>query len=545
MLRQLLFNKENCLETVTLLLVQLGVKVTDTTLANDLYNHPDYPSLLSISDVLQNYGIESLSFKTTIEKLVTLPTPFIAQIKENSSADIFTVVRAVSGNIINHYDPETHQWQNSNATDFAQKWQSHIILLPDATEKKDEENFRIKKRNEIRLSVAKYSAFLLLPVIAIGLCVWSLVNNGFDALYPAVFLLLTTLGTIVSALLIWYELDQYNPVLQQICSGGKKVNCGAILKSGASKIGGVSWSSIGFTYFAGGLFVLLFTGLFTSSTLFTVTWLNALAVPYIFFSLYYQWQVARQWCVLCLAVQVLLALQFATALTAGWHTITPVASLLSLNFLVPFMLCYSLPFIMVSLLLPAWQSAKESRRNKTELQRLKHNPQIFEALLSKQKAIQDDTKGLGITLGNQDASVKIIKVCNPYCGPCAKAHTPIEELLHNNPDIQVQIIFNATSEENDVRAKPVKHLLAIQEKDGQPLTEKALDDWYLADKKDYDVFAAKYPMNGELKKQDEKVEAMSEWCNKTEIAFTPTFFINGNQLPNIYNVQDLKYFLSK
>jgi protein-disulfide isomerase len=51
-------------------------------------------------------------------------------------------------------------------------------------------------------------------------------------------------------------------------------------------------------------------------------------------------------------------------------------------------------------------------------------------------------------------------------------------------------------------------------------------------------------MNGELKKQDEKVEAMKDWCSKTEIQFTPTFFINGYQLPSNYSVNDLKYFLS-
>ena len=33
-------------------------------------------------------------------------------------------------------------------------------------------------------------------------------------------------------------------------------------------------------------------------------------------------------------------------------------------------------------------------------------------------------------------------------------------------------------------------------------SQHALDDWYLAPKKDYEVFAEKYPMNGELKMQE-------------------------------------------
>jgi protein-disulfide isomerase len=87
-------------------------------------------------------------------------------------------------------------------------------------------------------------------------------------------------------------------------------------------------------------------------------------------------------------------------------------------------------------------------------------------------------------------------------------------------------------------------LLAIDQKQEHEQTEQALGDWYLADVKDYAAFAEKYPMNGELKKQDEKLDAMKEWCFKTEIKFTPTFFINGYQLPSNYSVNDLKYFLS-
>jgi len=37
-------------------------------------------------------------------------------------------------------------------------------------------------------------------------------------------------------------------------------------------------------------------------------------------------------------------------------------------------------------------------------------------------------------------------------------------------------------------------------------TTKALDDWYLPAKKEYEVFASKHPMNGELKAQGDKIQ---------------------------------------
>ena len=130
----------------------------------------------------------------------------------------------------------------------------------------------------------------------------------------------------------------------------------------------------------------------------------------------------------------------------------------------------------------------------------------------------------------------------------------MEELLENNPDVQIQILFTASNIEGDIKTPPVKHLMAIAEKNNETIVKKALDDWYLAETKDYESFALKYPMNGELDKQEEKIVVMKDWCDKAVIAYTPMFFvslkdenedkINYYQLPEIYNVADLKYFFS-
>jgi uncharacterized membrane protein len=537
--------KENCINAASKLLATLNIAITNTTLENDLYNHPDYPSLLSISDVLTGYGVENISIKSTIDKLGDLPLPCIAPIVDIvNHHNFFTVIESVKGDVIRYFEPQKQRWENISKEIFEKKWPSGIVLLAEAEGAVGEKDYSSKRREEKRLNAAKYAIYLALPILAILACALAFANSGLSAGFPVIFTLLTLLGCIAGGLLIWYELDQYNPVLQQICSAGKKVNCGAVLNSKAAKIAGISWSVIGFTYFSGSLLTLLVLGLVNPSALFFLAWLNVLAIPYVFFSVYYQWKIAKQWCVLCLGIQALLVLQLTTAFTAAWHTGASIADVVTLNNSILIILSFVTPFIIINLLLPAYRSVKESKRNKTELQRLKNNPQIFEALLAKQKTVTESTNGLGIVFGNPEAAYKIIKVCNPYCGPCAKAHTPMEELLHSNPNVQIQILFTATNNENDSKAAPVKHLLAIAENNDEAIIKRALDDWYLADTKDYDSFAAKYPMNGELKQQGDKVEAMREWCDKTKISFTPTFFINGYQLPEMYSVNDLKYFLS-
>lgn len=521
----------------------LDVRLSRSTLKKEIEEHPDYPSLLSVGDVLASHGIENLAAKFDTDKLDAIPVPFITLLKsEKYRTEFFTVVKAIHGDSIVFFDPEKHRWTKDSREDFVKRC-SGIVLLAEAGENAGEKDFFQKRREEKRLAFSRYLAACCIPALVLAAGLFSFLHSGMAALLPFLFTLLTLAGSLTGVLLLWYELDQYNPMLQQICSAGRKANCSAVLHSKGARIFGIPWSVIGFTYFAGSLACLLVSGISNPVTLWLLSWLNLAACGYIAYSLYYQWRVARQWCVLCLTVQAILALQCIVAFTAGWHGLFPAPSL-SAGLLLQVLAAFAIPFIAVTLLMPALRKAKESRQSKTELQRLKHNPQIFEALLARQKAVTESTEGLGITLGNPQAAHKIIKVCNPYCGPCATAHPLIDELLDSNPDIQLQIIFTASNQENDLKAPPVKHLLAIAEQQDESATRQALDDWYLAPKKDYEAFAMKYPMNGELKRQEEKLQAMHEWCNKTEIMFTPTFFVNGHQLPNNYSVADLKYFLS-
>lgn len=539
------FRRENIIEATAQLLALANVNVTGTTLEKDLHNHPDYPSLLSVSDVFKSYGVNNIAVKTSTEKLSSLPFPCLAPIRINSHEEKLTVLREFNNGIFRYLNPESLREEQIPADEFKSKWKSGTVLLIDADDARGENDY-YQKRSAEKLSSAKRVALVLIfPLLILVSCVALLFRYDLAiSIMPAAFSLITLAGLLTTGLLIWYELDQYNPVAQKICKAGKKVNCGAILNSKAAQIAGISWSVIGLTYFAGSNILLLVTAMFNPQTLFTLSWLNLLALPYILFSVYYQWKVAGQWCILCLAVQSVLLLQGIVAFAAGWHQASDSSHVLTYPFITTFILSFSVPAVALGFLLPAYKKAKAGKSDKAELNRLKHNIQIFDALLAKQKSVSENPEGLGITLGNPAAKHKIIKVCNPYCGPCAEAHAPMEQLVHANPDIQVQIIFTASNVSGDNGAAPVKHFLAIKEKYGTELTSQALDDWYNAPKKDYDAFAAKYAMNGELAKQSSKIDAMRAWCDTTQISFTPTFFVNGQQLPDMYTVNDLKYFLT-
>jgi hypothetical protein len=96
---------------------------------------------------------------------------------------------------------------------------------------------------------------LQLPItilLAITAIVASAINmlhtvNVQQTTFFAIISSIKLMGIIVTGLLLWYEVDKANPILQQICTAGAKTNCNAILSSKQAKLFNFfSWSEIGF-----------------------------------------------------------------------------------------------------------------------------------------------------------------------------------------------------------------------------------------------------------------------------------------------------------
>lgn len=550
---------QHCENATAHLLESLKIKFTKSHLQKELLEHPDYPSLASIADTIGiSYDVACAPLRQTIRDYKDSPDfrlPFLAQIKPHGKYhDVFAVVTQFSDNNIQLYNPATKKQEMHTIASFDEIYKG-VILIVEAGNKTTEEHFEEHLKKEKQRTFFNYIAFLALPALSISISVVHLLNNpSLQTIINIIYILLLLTGCMTTALLLWYDLDEYNPVAKQLCQATKHVNCSAVLHSKASTIMGLSWSSLGFTYFTGLLLFLLATGL-AGNALTIAGWLSIAVLPYISFSLYYQWKVVKQWCVLCLSVQALLLLLFITALAGGlydWELLMTVSPQSWLGIIATLAFVFSIMIVM----LPALQKAKDSTQKNIELQRLKHNPQMFEGLLAKQKVTGRRADGLGITIGKPDSVIKLIKVCNPYCSPCAKAHPIIEELVNNNAELSVQIIFTATENEKDLKRAPVMHLLSIAAQKDEMLTQQALDDWYNAPVKDYKAFAEKYHLyTPSSEKFEEAITAMREWCDAVAITATPTFFLCMNthdkenglkfyQLPDLYTVGDLKYFFT-
>jgi uncharacterized membrane protein len=536
-------NGDNCIAAVYRLLVELKVPVTKLGLSQYLQEHPDYPSLLSISDVLKEYKVNNVSFRTNIVELQKFTAPLLIQFQatKNEHYQTFKIIREISNGRFLVQDEVYKKGQWLDAGEFADRW-TGVILLAEASGESGEKEYELHLAKERRKKTIGYFS---LVAFLVSIAVWSFsaIHGGpARALVSISYLLLVLMGCGLGLLLLWYELDQHNPLLRKICSSGRKTNCTAVLQSKGSKIGGISWSVVGLTYFAGCLLLLMAAGAADPEIRFLLCWLSIAAAPYTVFSLYYQWRVAKQWCVLCLSVQAVLLCQVVITLSGRWLAEYSFHAL-SFGSVRMVGIFFLLTFLVADLLLLAYKSAKEGKANRRALQQLKHNPELFETILASQPFVGEIPSYLGLLLGNPGARNRITKVCNPYCGPCSDSHFILDDLFQNNPDIQLQIIYDNFNREDDIRTVAARHFLAIAEKvSAEDELVRALDEWYGAKKKDYLLFSEKYPMNGEIDRQHAKMEAMKQWCESVNIQETPTFFINGYRLPDTYTVQDLKYF---
>lgn len=527
----------NVSEATVQLLKKLQIPVTAATAIEKVESHPDFPSLYSISDSLKSWKVENEAFHVEAENLGQLPTPFIAHTRRGGGN--FVLVNNVNGlvDLIN----EKGKREKVGREEFLKDW-TNTVLLAEKNELSGEKNYHKRRKEEV-ISGLRIPFLLGGGLLMIAIYIFWFIN-GVTGIIMSLLLIVKLLGSLVTGLLLWFEVDKANPLLQQICTGNKSNNCTTALSSNGSKLfHWLSWSEIGFFYFAGGLLYGLLTPGLQLSSLSILFWLNLIALPYVVFSIFYQWQVTRQWCPLCLAVQALLLTEFLICYFGYWTAASIPSIGLTANQLTYLFNAFLLPVVFWVASKKAYYAAQTGKQYKKELNKLKYNKEIFSALLEKQKRVAVSTNKLGIVLGNPDAKHTLIKVCNPYCGPCAKAHKVIDELIETG-EVRVQIIFTVSNKENDRNAALVKHLMAIYENGNVALMHQALNAWYNSEEKDYEVFKTKFPLEDEeIRRQNIKLEEMKRWCDKTGISFTPTIFVNDYHLPDVYRLEELKHLL--
>lgn len=534
--------KNNLLNVICYLFRLSGIKSTKSNVAKLVDEHNDNPSLLTVIDVLGKYGIRSIAVERGSRSLYHFETPFICSMQRSYWPQPgFTLVTDATESYVSYLDPIKGKPKVMPTSEFDMLDKGVVVLL-DTKNYKDEPDFDSNNRKERIISAIERLPIYLVVFSLFSLSIKLILESSTDLWLQLAFTATSTVGMIISVFLIINEFDSKNKIVREVCGAlTKSKDCQTVLTSRGSRFLNVSWTTWGgayfFTFF---ITLILFPG--SLQNLHFWTSLSLLATPYICYSIYYQWRIVKSWCSLCLSIQTILLINILLSATYLYnikgHIIFPDwYSFFSLIFIGANM------WLIIHFVTPLFKLASLSKTHETKWRQLHFHPVIFQYLLKKSNQISKPVDGLGILIGNPEAQNELIKVCNPYCSPCSKMHPEIEHIISNNKDFRVRIIFTASGEKDDQKNMPVLHFLTIQEKFGSDITQKALHNWYGSEQKNYEAFASKFPVEGNIFENIDKVKAMKEWCSLMKIRATPTFYINGSELPSGYNGRDLKKLL--
>lgn len=486
-------------------LQKLKVSVSKKYLEEKLQSHADYPSLASITDVLDNLGIDNGVYVVDKEKWDDLLFPFLAYVNDNGGR----FIRIDKEDKVALRKGQKLEYWNGIGV-FAEKtenWQHHV----------NETLLKKEKRDKI------WWAFTLFFLSALTF----LSVYPFYSLQLVLLLLVSLLGIGVSILIIQKDLGISNEIAEKLC-GANQSGCDSVTRSKGSKIfDTINWSDAGIIYFTSFLLLLL-----TKPLLLPV--LSIAAIPFTLFSVYYQRWVIKKWCTLCLITlvilwaQALLQLQVITTFRLGLINLVTLAY--------TGLVLGGAGMLWLLLIKPAFEKINKLQAKNYSLRRFKNNPDIFNSLLRQQRKAATAPFAKDLQLGNPAAPVQLMVACNPYCAPCGKAHELLYELTEKkNTGLTIRFTVKADDPQNE-QTKAVTYLLQLLNGADIPFKRKVLHDWY--DIMNLEKFTEKYPLAAKPDITDE-LKSHEQWTDETEIAFTPTVFINGREVPKEYKVGDL------
>ncbi|MDB5119774.1 MAG: Vitamin epoxide reductase family protein [Sphingobacteriales bacterium] len=537
--------KHSTLETINTtyvlsqLIKELLIPVTRTSIIEEIEKHPDVNSLLSISEVLSHFEIPNASYELTFKQLIDagITTSFIAYFSSNNGEFVLVHHLTDRGAVVSN-----ERWTNKEfSTDEFHREYGGSILIAEKEELSGEGNYNKKRRNEL---FKQFRSPVLAAVAGLILLFTVLCHATYfsSITWQIAFLTVTKIaGLGVCMLLLLQSIDSNNPLVQKICGKDSKKSCNAILSSkAATAIFNFSWSEIGFFYFSGTLLILLLN--FTHPNIIRFIGLfNIICLPYTGYSIYHQWRIAREWCTLCCIIQLVLWLECFVFFPVWYHSFqwpyfTELVSLL---------ICMIIPVLLWIYIKPFFSVQKEATFLKLQLRKFKYNSKVFQIMLTEEAKHFMPEEKHSIMIGNKEAEHVITMVSNPYCRPCSKAHKVLGDWLKKRADIKLQIVFDIGDIEqyiNDPGTKIATHLMRLMLDGNKGVLERAVNDWYEQEIKGYDTWIKSYPANN-LSRVSELLEYQIKWCEITTIYSTPTFFIDGKRLPNIYKVEDLTYLI--
>jgi uncharacterized membrane protein len=487
---------------------------------NAVCSHPNYPSLVSVTDVLDRFGISYNVVKMRVEQFQSLELPYILHKKRAGGGGEFVFVDAIhtrdsilKGNALNY-----------------------VVFQLSGTFKS------VQERDDEFLSKRYLSRLLFLTLTVLFVFTSVSTFNSFALEYFAL-LVTSLLGLALGSLIVSKELGLNLAVINLFCNNND-LKCDRVLNSKGSTLFGIKLSTAALTYF-GFQLTFIFLGLtfvvYRELVITTLLLFGALAILLAGFSIYYQYLKAKAWCRLCVTLDILIIVQAPLLfhLSAGHWLVTTNLSVVSYSLFV----CLTLICIAAVVIFGRQKLEQISKSTSDEIRhkRIVHSETVFTTFLSNGRRVENSKFDNEITIGNRDSPVKLIMAVNLYCNPCGEEYRRLVALMSTYPgrvNLSLRFVINRRNE------APTLHLFqywlssVFGKGSEEQKTRELFENWF--NEMNFERFKKMYPLeNRDVCIADQLVRHHQSWVQRSSIAQTPELFINGFQFPSEYRVRDL------
>ena len=481
-----------------------------------LVSNPSFPSIKSITDTLDYFGVENIAANVPKNALEQLPRIFLAVINETASTTIAQVTRSKNGVKLLKDDGTKEKLSQEG---FIEKWTGTIVAIETDNVKKSQPTLSIN------------NPLIPLLLLVTGAIIFSAISLEWSGL---IYASLSALGCLISYYIVQEDLGIYNETTSKICnSASANTSCSDVVNSKSRLFEAISLSDLSITFFVSTLIILSLIG-YNESFFFG---LAVASIPIIFYSIYIQAFSLKKWCPLCLGIAgVMVGMVTTSLLTTDTFSYN---AAYFIEGLVVFGIVYSSWLYLKSLI----EQSYELREVKTDFLKFKRNEELFGTMLTKQMlpGILDLNENAKITFGNPDAALSLLAVTSPSCGYCTDSFNVYDQLLKTHGEhFKLTMIFNVNVAAVDNPGLLVSQVIVEMYQESPNKAYKALQEWY--SHKDLDKWQSTYGISSDEPAMD-ILKHQLDWCKANDIKGTPTNIIENYFFPSAYDIEDLPLFM--
>ena len=262
--------------------LNFGFKVN--SFVNEYQSHPDYPSLLAVSDGLTAISLENIVANVPFTHIDQLPQSFVTQLQLKTT-EFYNISRTTNGFYFLNEQGRKVKLTNE---ELATAWTGIVVLI-------DDENTNIKKLNF-------KENYYYIVLLFVGF--FSVIGYNYR-IQDIVLMIISMVGIYFSIAILKTYFKEQEMNESKWCTAGKNFSCNSVITSKSyifSKY--FEFVDLPIVFFSVGL-----SALFLNINAFSVVgFMSVLATPLIVYSIYIQKYQLKKWCILCLGISGLLSL---------------------------------------------------------------------------------------------------------------------------------------------------------------------------------------------------------------------------------------------